>query len=181
MIDVTIFRALNSLAGHGVGWDQLIVFFGSYAQYPIGLALVILSLWPVRRYRMFVAAFGAAIVARLAVKELIILFVHRARPFVELANVRNLIGTDISENFQSFPSGHAVFFFALAMGVYLYDKRSGFWFFVAATLMGIARVAGGIHWPSDIVGGALIGMLTAWLMVRLIPALRPRQTPPIGV
>ncbi len=180
-MDITVFRTLNSLAGHGTFWDQLIVFFGSYAQYPIGLALVIIALWPMRRYRMFIAAFGAAIVARLGVKTLIILFVHRARPFLDLADVRNLIGTDISENFQSFPSGHAVFFFALAMAVYLYDRRSGFWFFVAATLMGIARVAGGIHWPSDIVGGALIGILTAWLMVRFIPALRPRQAPTITV
>ena len=179
-MDISIFHALNSLAGHGMTWDQLIVFFGAYAQYPIGLALVILAFWS-RQYRMFVAAFGAALVARLGVKTLILVFVHRARPFIDLANVRNLIGADISENFQSFPSGHAIFFFALAMAVYMYDKRSGWWFFVFATLMGAARVAGGIHWPSDIVGGAILGMVTAWLMVRLIPALRPRQIPPIQI
>ncbi len=168
-MDVAVFRFLNGFTGHGAFWDDGIVFFASYLQYVLGALLVVLALWPVRRYHMFAAAFGAAIIARLAVKPLILLFVHRARPFVTLNDVRDIVGTDAGEQLQSFPSGHAIFFFALAMAAYRYDKRWGVVFFSGALLMGVARVTGGIHWPSDIVGGALIGMLVGWLTVQLIP------------
>ena len=168
-MDIVVFRFLNGLAGHGAFWDGLIVFFGSYLQYALGALLIVLAVWPVRRFRLFVAAFGAAIIARLAIKPLILLFVHRARPFVTLDGVRDIIGTAAGEQLQSFPSGHAVFFFALAMATYWYDKRWGTVFLAGALLMGIARIIGGIHWPSDILGGALIGMLVGWLTVRLIP------------
>ena len=173
-MDTTLFNALNALAGHGIWADRLIVFFGSYLQYVIGLALVVAALWPARRYRMFVAAVLSALVARLGIKTIILLFVHRARPYVALQGVKNLIGPQFGEEFQSFPSGHAVFFFALAMAVFMYDRRLGWWMFAGALLMGIARVIGGIHWPSDILGGAAIGIATAWLMVRFIPELRPK-------
>lgn len=171
-MEIIVFRYLNGLAGHGWFWDGVIVFTASYLQYELGALLVIASVWRARRLHLFIASFGAAIIARLAVKPLILLFAHRARPFVSLDGVRNLIGTDASENLQSFPSGHAIFFFALAMAIYRYDKRWGYVFFAGALLMGIARIIGGIHWPSDILGGALIGILVGWLTVQLIPPFR---------
>ena len=171
-MDVTIFRYLNELAGHGL--DPLIVFFASYSQYVLGLALVILAFQPIRRWRMAIAAVASAAVARLGVKTLILFFIHRPRPYVALADVHNILGPQTGEEYQSFPSGHVLFFFALAMAIYMYDRRAGRWFFAAATLLGLARVIGGIHWPGDILGGAVLGILTAWLMVRFIPALRPR-------
>lgn len=174
-MDLTLFRALNAFAGHGSPVDSIIVFFAAYLQYALGMFLVIAALWPTRRIRMFIAACSAAIVARLGVKTLIIAFVARARPYVALHDVYNIIGPQAGEEFQSFPSGHAVFFFALAMAVFMYNRRLGWWFFAGATLMGIARIAGGIHWPSDILAGAVLGILTAWLMVRFIPVLRPQK------
>lgn len=171
-MDENIFRAFNMFAGQGALWDGITVFVASYLQYALGALLIVLAFWPARRLRMLEAACGAAIIARLAIKPLILLFVHRARPFIALDRVRNLIGTDAGENLQSFPSGHAIFFFALAMAVYRYDTRWGIVFFIGALLMGIARIIGGIHWPSDILGGALIGMLVGWLTVQLIPPFR---------
>ena len=167
-----MFRYLNGLAGHGALWDGVIVFFASYLQYALGALLVVLALWPVRRYLMFAAAFGAAIIARLAIKPLILLFVHRARPYITLPDAHNIIGPQLSEELQSMPSGHALFFFGLAMAVYRYNKRWGIVFFVGALSMGITRVIGGIHWPSDILGGALIGILVGWLTIQLIPSFR---------
>ena len=174
-MDLILFRALNALTGNGTLGDGVIIFFAAYLQYALGVALVVAALWPRRHIRMFIAAGSAAVVARLGVKSLILAFVSRARPYVALSDVRNIIGPQVGEEFQSFPSGHAVFFFALAMAVFMYNRRLGWWFFAGATLMGIARIAGGIHWPSDIFGGAVLGILTAWLMVRFIPVLRPQK------
>lgn len=174
-MDLTLFRYLNDFVGHGGFVDGMIVFFASYLQYVIALALVALAFTSSRRFRMMVAAVISGVVARMALKPIIVMFIHRARPYVALQAVHNIIGPQTGEEYQSFPSGHALFFFALAAAIYMYDKRLGWWFFAGAILMGLARVTGGIHWPTDIIGGAGIGILTAWLLIRLIPALRPRQ------
>jgi undecaprenyl-diphosphatase len=75
----------------------------------------------------------------------------------------------------SFPSGHAAFYFAIATVVFLYLKkvypRPKFWrgasilFFIAGFLISISRVFSGIHWPSDILAGAAIGIFSGWLVM----------------
>jgi undecaprenyl-diphosphatase len=47
------------------------------------------------------------------------------------------------------------------MVVFFFHKKWSFLFFVGAVLIGIARVIAGIHWPIDILGGAIIGILSA--------------------
>jgi undecaprenyl-diphosphatase len=75
----------------------------------------------------------------------------------------------IAENadFKSFPSGHAAIFFAIATAVYLYNKKLGIWFFVVAILMGMARIFVGVHWPSDILGGAVIGIISGIIVGKI--------------
>ncbi len=63
---------------------------------------------------------------------------------------------------SSFPSGHAIFVFALATGVYYYNKTLGRWLFAASVLVGVSRIFVGVHWPYDIVAGAVLGIATAW-------------------
>ncbi len=164
-MDLALFRFLSGLAGHG--FDSLIVFCAAYLQYVLLACLVGVALWPPRRFKFLITAIAAAVVARLGVKTLIIAFVHRARPFVALPDVRTLITPDAGENLQSFPSGHAIFFFALAAVAYHYDRRLSAVLYAGALLMGIARVAAGVHWPSDILAGALLGMLVGWVAIRL--------------
>jgi undecaprenyl-diphosphatase len=144
--------------------DALIIFFASYLQYVLAALVAVFALW---HFRAAVVAVVAAGVARFAVKPFILLFIHRARPYVALQSVRNIIGPQTGEEYQSFPSGHALFFFALATVVYRHDRRWGWVFFIGATLMGIARVLGGIHWSTDILGGAILGILVGWLIGKL--------------
>jgi undecaprenyl-diphosphatase len=76
---------------------------------------------------------------------------------------------------SSFPSGHAAFFFALSTVLLLYNKKfyprpkfwwgAGLFFFLASFLISIARVFVGIHWPSDILAGAAIGIFSGWLII----------------
>jgi len=168
-LDYNIFQIINNLAEHWAWMDALAVFCASYLQYGLGLALVIFlflgkdRLERIKNYWLVGLAFLSAIVSRLVFCEIIKLLVDRSRPF-ETHQVIQLIAYEAG---RSFPSGHAAFFFALAMAVYLFNKRLGWWFFAGAALIGLSRIYAGIHYPSDILGGALVGLGSGWLVVKI--------------
>lgn len=64
-------------------------------------------------------------------------------------------------NDSAFPSAHTALAFSLAVTVFLHDKKVGWLFLIAAFFIGVARVFANVHYPIDILGGALIGTLIA--------------------
>ncbi|KKR38067.1 MAG: bacitracin transport permease BCRC [Candidatus Woesebacteria bacterium GW2011_GWA1_40_45] len=62
----------------------------------------------------------------------------------------------------SFPSGHTSAAFALAVTIWLHDRKIGWAYIIAAIMVGIARVLANVHYPVDILAGAILGMLTAF-------------------
>ncbi|MDP2655490.1 MAG: phosphatase PAP2 family protein [bacterium] len=166
-LDTQLFYLLNNLAGQSQLFDDVIVFLASYLAYVliiVFLALVFFSHYQRREKLQILFITGiSVIVARFGIAELIRLFYHRPRPFSVLDNVQQLL----TSNEWSFPSGHATFFFALSTAVYLYNKKWGIGFFTATILMTISRVIAGIHYPSDIIGGAVIGIAVAYLTFRV--------------
>ncbi len=108
----------------------------------------------------------AALLARFAVKGLILIFYSNPRPYAGDFLAHQLVATP-GEDFQSFPSGHALFFFAAATAIYCYDKKLGMAFFAAATAIGLARIFVGVHWPSDVLAGAVLGTITGLLAYRI--------------
>lgn len=159
-LDILIFQQINGLAGRWNFLDGAGIFFAQYFEY----ALVGFTLFFLRKnFRVILSAFSAAVLARFGIVELIRLFWSRARPFIG-NNVNLLIG---HENTSSFPSGHAAFYFGLSTVVYFYNKKAGIVFFIASFLVSISRVFVGIHWPSDILGGAAVGILTGWIIIKI--------------
>lgn len=165
-MDLTVFYFFNNLANVS-GWgDWLIVFCASFLQYAVAAVLFV---WIYRRYQTdrqrakeFSIVILAPVIARLGVVEIIRFLYHRPRPYVTHA-VHQLV----SDTAWSFPSGHATFFFALATMVYLRNAKLGWLLFFAALIISLGRVAAGIHYPSDILGGAIVGIGIAILTDRL--------------
>jgi undecaprenyl-diphosphatase len=65
-------------------------------------------------------------------------------------------------SYQSFPSGHATTAFALAATIGFISER---WFYPALALaaaIALSRVTGGVHYPSDVLAGAVVGLLGAY-------------------
>ncbi len=82
------------------------------------------------------------------------------------------LNTRLLEEWSAFPSDHAVLFFALALGLFQVSKRAGiFALFHAGVFVCLPRVAVGLHWPSDVAVGVLIGMALSLLLFRPMQAL----------
>lgn len=169
-----IFTLINNLSGRSEILDKIGIFFAtdfSYIIIGILLLLFICTKLKITTFKiakidkMLFVSLLSAIVARLIFVPLIRFFYYSPRPFLE-NNISLLI--PFQDNISSFPSGHAAFFFALAMSVYFYNKKLGILFFIFATLNGLARIFVGVHWPSDIIGGAVVGIISAVLVKYLI-------------
>jgi undecaprenyl-diphosphatase len=78
---------------------------------------------------------------------------------------------------KSFPSSHAVNNFAAATVLACYYKRWAWAFAGWATLIAVSRVAVGVHFPSDVLGGAIIGTSIAALIVWLWRTIETRILP----
>ena len=80
----------------------------------------------------------------------------RIRPCNALPDVRTLVPTSTS---YSFPSSHATNIFGLATILSNKYRNFRFYFFSVALVVGISRVYVGVHYPFDVLAGALVGIL----------------------
>jgi len=181
-----LFQAIYGFARKNFFLDVLGIFLAQYLPYLLVLGFLILVFYYARSYKMrflvFVDGALAVILARGILTEVIRFFYHHARPF-DVFGFTPLVG----ESGSSFPSGHAAFLFALALVVFYYNRKMGIWYLVLALVNGLARVYTGVHWPMDILGGAIIGLasgfFTHWLVKPIfekLSAAEPRGADPLG-
>lgn len=137
---------------------------------PLVFAVGFIFLWfvlpraSVEVRRALVVAVVAAGLA-IAVSGLIGQVVYRPRPFIALPHVVHALVTHSADS--SFPSDHAAFVFALAAVVLKRSRWLGVASFVLAVGVALARVYVGVHWPSDVVSGAVLGWLVGLAIWRL--------------
>lgn len=166
------FRLINNLAGHNVWLDRFMIFSADKMGYLLVLGVLFLVWRNSDRIKILALTIGSAIIARAVFVELIRYFFYNPRPYLVLKNINILMNHEVS---SSFPSGHAAFYFAIAMGVYLQNKKSGWIYFVLAGLMGFSRIFVSVHWPLDILAGAVLGVATA-ILVNYLKQKMSRRT-----
>jgi len=109
------------------------------------------------------SALGASALAMVA-NQVISHVWGRPRPFVAHETLTHLLAARSPD--PSFPSDHAAAAFAIAFAVLAFSRRAGIGFLVVATLIGLSRVALGLHYPSDVVAGMLVGWISALVVTR---------------
>lgn len=149
--------ALQNL--HNPVLDKLMIFvstLGNAGIFWIAFAVILLIS---KKYRMtglqtLVAMALTFIVGNLILKNLI----ARERPFVVYETIELLIK---KPGEYSFPSGHSMNGFAAAVSLLLCDKRLGIPAIVLAAVIAFSRMYLFVHFPTDIIGGILVGTLCA--------------------
>jgi undecaprenyl-diphosphatase len=170
-IDWTLFELCNGLAGRSPTLDAVIrVLMNDYAL-TTALVLLLFGLWFTgksrtireQNQRAVLSAIASMLLGNLFVKALNLVF-YRPRPFAD--HTVTLLFYRPSDS--SFPSNPTSIGFCIATSVWWFNRKMGLVLYVLASLLGLARLCGGVHYPSDILGGALIGMFSAYLVVKRI-------------
>lgn len=135
-----------------------------------GIFLVLLSLAlmvyrPTRRYgtAMLLAVAIGALFTNVWLKVVI----ARPRPYADESSLFYqlwlLVGQNV-ESDHSFPSGHTTAAFSTMTALFLMGNRKYSWTaFIFAFLMGIARIYLVVHFPSDVLGGIVVGLVGGYM------------------
>ncbi|WP_449246214.1 phosphatase PAP2 family protein [Desulfarculus baarsii] len=123
----------------------------------LGLAVRKLDLTPTALAGLLSLAAGGLLVQ--IVKHL----VGRPRPGRNML-AWDLQGLSFDSDLHSFPSGHATTTFALAAVLAARFPRWSWAFYLAALFISLGRVVGGSHFVSDVLVGAMLGLVVGWLL-----------------
>ena len=100
--------------------------------------------------------------------------VARTRPYEVIEGLTYLVKKPVD---YSFPSGHTGTSFATAVVLFLsFPKKYSFWFLVLAVLIGFSRLYVGVHYPTDVLAGAIIGTLIAVCVYLVGTKVQNRKT-----
>ncbi|MBP9717958.1 phosphatase PAP2 family protein [Candidatus Gracilibacteria bacterium] len=163
-LDYRLFTFFNGLAGQWAWFDALAVIAADYMIFFMVAGIAGYVFYEKNQDRGFynvIKMMVAILISRGVLVTIVRIILVRARPFMA-ASVTQLLSQSPLE--QSFPSAHASMMFALAGSMYCADKRWGVVYLVLATVSGLARIIVGIHFPLDILGGAVLGILSVVLV-----------------
>lgn len=166
--DSTLFSAIHGLAGRWFLLDWLDIFVAQYLAYILVAGFIYLLIKEKnikkRAYAFSWAVLGV-IISRGLITE-VIRFIHsRPRPFEALGF--DPVFSQSAES-GSFPSGHMTGFAILILPTFYLNKKWGWIYLGSIIAMGIGRIYGGVHWPTDIIGGFAIALAVSYGVKRML-------------
>lgn len=168
-IDLKVLSSIN--ARQYPVWDNLMLGTSEsvYALMPLSFATSLATAYYQHDDKQIRNAFrsGANLLLAGSITTGLKYIVNRPRPFVTYPNT--ITQRDKGVGPYSFPSGHTTFAFAMATNLSLSYKK---WYitvpaYAYASLVGYSRMRLGVHYPSDVLCGALIGIGSGFLVWRL--------------
>ncbi|GAC1574283.1 MAG: phosphatase PAP2 family protein [Candidatus Dormibacteria bacterium] len=166
-MDFQLEQQVNSAAGANHFLDVVMVALAQWSE-PFFIALVLgwLGFGLVRAARSERRWAQAALLASgvaLAANQLIALAWHRPRPFVAHPGSVHVLLAHTAD--ASFPSDHVAAAMAIAVVAWYVHRRLGLAAVGLTAAVGYARVFVGDHYPGDVLGGAVVGLLAAAVVI----------------
>lgn len=165
-MDETVFNFFNHFALQNETLDSIIVFLTDKFGLILIFSLIIFLFTHKHKednIRNISVIFFSALFAW-GIAIVIKFFYFSPRPFETLQNVNLLFEHGGGD---SFPSGHATFYSALATSFHFYHKYLAWIYIIGAILIGLSRITAGIHWPLDILAGYILGGIIGYIAYRL--------------
>ena len=168
-MDWSLFHTLNDGIATRDWLEDLATAFGGLAV-PL-YAVATIALWflsrPYGDPKWKLACTSGLVAAAIAMvtNQAISQLWERPRPFTVHPTLTHLLSAPSPD--PSFPSDHAAAAFAIAFAVLTFSRWGGVGFLAAATLIGLSRIALGLHYPSDVVAGMLVGWAAAMLVTHV--------------
>lgn len=147
----------------GLG-DLVVLIFASFWIWALVGGLFVLWVIDGRIKKEQVLHAIVAMVISWALTEIIKSIFPTERPYI-IDDLVPLTATIPSSG--AFPSSHTALAFAIGVTIWLHDKKWGTFFVVSALMIGAARVVSNVHFPIDILGGAIVGTLVAFATERV--------------
>jgi undecaprenyl-diphosphatase len=165
-MDWSILHTLNDFLYHHDAVEDPLLFYVNISEALFVATLVVVFLLAngprLRAWRRTAVAATLSAGLALAVGRVISELVDRTRPFVAEPHGVHLFSGHAAD--PGFPSDHATGAFAVAMAIWLRNRRWGTVALVAAAIVSVGRVAIGVHYPSDVLAGAALGCAAALLL-----------------
>jgi len=173
-LDLFLFRAINRDLSNAF-FDLLMPVITDPGPFlvPFAGAGIGLLVWGGRKGRLAVVTALVLLLVSNSANELVKFWIQRPRPCQALEAVRLLVGCTHS---LSFPSSHAANITAQALLFASLYRPLAFPLFLVAALVGYSRVYVGVHYPADVAGGVLVGLISATVLIRLAREVEGRLT-----
>lgn len=178
--EIQIIHGLQSLFSSSI-WHAVAVFCARDLIYFLVVPVALTGAWR-KNKSLKKSAYRAAFAALLAYGAAVLLglILGRVRPFHASSEIALWINPPLT--FYSFPSGHASVSFAVAFAILYGNVSLGLVTLTMAACISLGRVVTGVHYPTDVVGGAALGFLAYSIVETFFRSFanhRAQKTPPV--
>ncbi len=134
---------------------------------------ILLAWGMLKKYSLAKKAGGLGLVT-LLISEIVVgilkVLIGRPRPQILESGVSH-VGPSMEEGYDSFPSGHSVSAFTMAVVLSFVFPRWRLWWYMTAVLVAFSRVYMDIHFVSDVLAGGIVGVLVAKGLFSVCPRI----------
>lgn len=162
-----MFHRINSIAGKHKALDVLIIIVADWLILFLVISPAVFLFQPSARNLTIVMMLMYSAMLGFFTSRLLKLMVHYTRPVTHLEHVTTLV---VSSNRLAFPSDHTAVAVSGAVAYfYFVNPVVGIVFFILALIIGISRIAAGVHYPLDVLASTVLGIVTTTFLYLISP------------